>query len=93
MNGAGMRLILCVGLWGCDEPFWQHVCVRSMKHTFYDKYNRGKLDARINEALVMVQQHPNIVRLIPSGLAAVFNLRQTTARKLIDDEVKRRGLG
>ena len=54
------------------------------------EYSPGRQDARANEAAAFLKTAAHLRNITPNGLRCQFNLKITTATKLIEYETQRR---
>ncbi len=57
----------------------------------FETYSRGRKDARVNEARAMLSMRRTLDGLEAHALGCLFNLKDTTAQMLLDEERQRRG--
>jgi hypothetical protein len=62
-----------------------------MRKPFRQTYHPPKLDARVNEARVMLAMRPHLNGITPLALECQFRLKPATAERLLCDERARRG--
>jgi len=63
---------------------------RFTKKPPFEVYSPGRKDRRTNEAAAMLSARPTLDGLDAHGLACCFNLKSTTAEKLLEIERQRR---